>query len=78
MAALGTISHVKPSDGSQPRPVLQITDYNIERGRPLGAVLVKGPDHEPTMISPLLGYVIRQIRVVYRQLWPSHGQRFPQ
>lgn len=78
MAALGTISHVKTSDGSQPRPVVQITDYNIERGRSLGTILVKGPGHEPTMISPLLGYVVRQIRVVYRQLWPSHGQRFPQ
>lgn len=23
-------------------------------------------------------YVVRQIRVIFRQMWPSHGQRFPQ
>lgn len=78
MAHLGTISNVHPADGNQPRPVVQITDYNIERGRPLGAISVKPTDHEPDMRGPLSGYVVRQIRVLYRQLWPSHGQRFPQ
>jgi hypothetical protein len=80
MAHLGTISNIAaPPSVNLPSPLLPITDYDIQRGRPLGTLeLFDIHAFEPVLVVPVSGYVVRQIRVEYRQLWPTHGQRFPQ
>lgn len=79
MAHLGTITAIFTPQDNRPSPVLPVTDYNIIRGRFLGAVeLIDARIVAPVLHSPLTTYVVRQIRILYRQLWPSHGQRFPQ
>lgn len=79
MAALGTITNIYTPPTTPPTPLLPIADYNIVRGRPLGSLPVYDiRGFEPVLITPLTGYVVRMIRVLYRQLWPDHGQRFPQ
>lgn len=75
MADLGTLpvyTHTPPV------PRVAVTDYDIHRGLALGALLVKSGSHRPAYVKPLTEYVVRQLRVIYRQLWPDHGQRFPQ
>lgn len=58
---------------------LLITDYNVVRGKYLGAISERDPFVPLGDLTSDLGtYIVRQIRVVYRQLWPAHGQRFPQ
>lgn len=77
MAALGTVP-VHDDTIFQPT-LLPISDYNVSRGRPLGAVvLYNNQIKQPTLVPSLTGYVVRQIRVLFRQLWPARGQRFPQ
>lgn len=77
MAALGTIDE-------RPLPpvtaeLLPITDYNVVRGKYLGTITERDPFVPLGDLTSDLGtYIVRQIRVVYRQLWPAHGQRFPQ
>lgn len=78
MAALGTIAVV-------PNPILDgpatqaITDYDVVRGRYLGTIATQNnPQQRNPELHGVGGYVVRMIRVVYRQLWPTHGQRFPQ
>jgi hypothetical protein len=79
MAHLGTIPFIYTQPSTTPTPLLVVSDYNINRGRPLGPLSVYDiRGFEPTLIGPLTGYVVRQLRVLYRQLWPAHGQRFPQ
>jgi hypothetical protein len=79
VAALGTISSGYATPPTRPRPVLPITDYNIERGRPLGTVGVHDARvFTPEKRGPLDVYIVRQIGIRFKQLWPSHGQRFPQ
>ena len=77
MAALGTIP-LKPLPIER-ATLLPVTDYDVVRGRYLGAIELRDPtppdaDYQAT----LTGYVVRQIRVLFRQLWPAKGQRFPQ
>jgi hypothetical protein len=74
MAALGTVN-VLGLDG--PITLTPITDYQIQRGRFIGELTVidlAGPIELRTPGN----YIVRMLSVVYRQLWPSHGQRFPQ
>lgn len=59
-------------------PKIQITDYTIVRGHYLGAISGRPITKPVSKGHTLSNYIVRQIRVVYRQLWPSHGQRFPQ
>lgn len=76
MAHLGTLT----VRGRPPQIARElVTDYNINQGRYLGALTVRdGKTKLPARITTVNDYVVRQLTVVYRQLWPSHGQRFPQ
>ncbi len=79
MADLGTITsiYLPPQDPNQ--PTVLVSNYQIHRGRPLGAIAVNpNPKHQPTLHQPVANYLVRQLRVLFRQLWPTHGQRFPQ
>lgn len=77
MAALGALTDRDPVI---PKPVLiPITDYTVERGNYLGVITTRNPVlPAPALHSALGTYIVRQIGTVYRQLWPTHGQRFPQ
>lgn len=78
MAYLGVISGTYTPAPDRNSALVLVTDYNINRGRPLGAVAVivnRRPDIDYPLVS---NYIIRQLRIIYRQLWPTHGQRFPQ
>lgn len=77
MAALGTIDErVLPPVRAE---LLPITDYNVVRGKYLGSISERDPFIPlAARTSDLGNYIVRQVRVVYRQLWPPHGQRFPQ
>lgn len=78
MAALGTITEIWPTQVS-PRPLKLISDYDIHRGLELGAIeMIDNRQFTPALHYPLSSYIVRQIRVIFRQLWPTHGQRFPQ
>lgn len=79
MATLGTITDLPTQDEESPRPIVAITKYTINRGFPLGAIVVTSADaHQEPTVTPLENYIVRQTRILYRQLWPWHGQRFPQ
>lgn len=77
MAALGTVPE-------RPLPpvraeLVPVTDYKVVRGKYLGEITERDPFIPLGARTSDLGtYIVRQIRVVYRQLWPNHGQRFPQ
>lgn len=76
MAALGTLT-VRDEPPFIPGRT-PISAYQIIIGHYLGTV---GTRNEPPFIptrSAAVNYIVRQLIVVYRQLWPSHGQRFPQ
>jgi hypothetical protein len=78
MAALGAVTP-RPSFPPVRATLLPITDYDVVRGRFLGAVTPRDAAIvRPELNTDLSGYVVRQIRVIFRQLWPTHGQRFPQ
>jgi hypothetical protein len=74
MAALGVVTEIG-IDG--PIPLVPITDYGINRGFYLGEIAVLEPAG-PIELSTPGNYIVRMLSVVYRQLWPTHGQRFPQ
>jgi hypothetical protein len=79
MADLGTITDIYEPTPASPFPLYPISDYRIERGFPLGVLTVSdNRAFQPEPVAPLAVYVVRQIRFLFRQLWPSHGQRFPQ
>jgi len=77
MTALGTVGVLTQYDPTVTR--LPIADYTIVRGNYLGTLTVHpvlskvGP-----RTSAVGNYIVRQLSIVYRQLWPNHGQRFPQ
>ena len=76
MADLGAVAVVNVR---HPLPTLHaVTDYDVVRGNFLGVIGVADESHPHPPLRAVSNYVVRQIRVVYRQLWPSHGQRFPQ
>lgn len=78
MADLGTITNIWPTRVS-PRPLEAVSDYDINRGLDLGPIeIIDNRQFIPEVHFPIVGYVVRQIVVVFRQLWPQHGQRFPQ
>lgn len=78
MAALGTVPLRDPFPPLKAE-LLPITDYDVVRGRFLGTIALYDPAFAlPEWNSDLSTYIVRQIRILYRQLWPSHGQRFPQ
>lgn len=77
MAALGTVP-LKPLPIERAE-LLPVSDYDVVRGKYLGVVQLLDPTRPDADYNPTLtGYVVRQIRVLFRQAWPSHGQRFPQ
>lgn len=77
MSALGVVTPKTNIDYDT--PLIPITGYTVVRGNFLGVLAVHTP---PNLIPPrtadLGTYIVRQISIVYRQLWPYHGQRFPQ
>lgn len=75
MADLGTVNLFGPV--GRPITLVPVTDYNVERGRFLGAVTVLELT-PPIEFRPMGNYVVRALQVIFRQLWPSKGQRFPQ
>jgi hypothetical protein len=78
MADLGTLPEY-PAQPSRPDPLLSVSNYKIHRGMELGEITtVINELVTPVLHHPLANYIIRQIRIIYRQLWPTHGQRFPQ
>lgn len=78
MADLGAIE-LRPSFPPARAELLPISHYRVVRGKFLGSIAERDPSLPfPVWNSNLGGYVVRQIRILYRQLWPSHGQRFPQ
>lgn len=78
MADLGTVPLRDPFPPAQAE-LLPITDYDIIRGRFLGTIGTHDPSFPlPEWNSALSTYIVRQIRILYRQLWPPYGQRFPQ
>lgn len=79
VAALGTIPVVLGGAPPTTPAYVPITDYDVNRGSVLGTIsTIAVPLTNPPVTAPLTDYVVRQLRVLYRQLWPSHGQRFPQ
>lgn len=76
MADLGTLTirDVPPFIPTR----LPVPAYQIVRGHFLGEIGTR--DVPPTIPDrpTAVNYIVRQLIVVYRQLWPSHGQRFPQ
>lgn len=79
MAALGTVELRDPFPVATATRI-PISDYNIIRGKYLGVIVERDPGYPLRfgMTGDVGTYIVRQIRVLYRQLWPSHGQRFPQ
>lgn len=79
MADLGTINLRDPFPVAKAE-LLPITDYNVVRGRFLGAISLFDPTHPLAFNRREIAgpYIVRQIRIIYRQLWPAYGQRFPQ
>ena len=78
MADLGTITAIYPSKET-PRPLTAISDYDIHKGLELGLIDVfDNRLVQPVRTTSVAAYIVRQIVVVFRQLWPTHGQRFPQ
>ena len=79
MAALGTIANVYPTPVDRPTPTYAVSLYKIHRGLQFGSLTVGTAQLiRVAVVEPLTNYVIRQIRIIFKQLWPSHGQRFPQ
>lgn len=79
MADLGAITEIYDQREDSPAPLTLISEYEVIRGRPLGAIsVVVNRVFQPALVIPLTTYLVRQLRILYRQLWPSHGQRFPQ
>jgi hypothetical protein len=79
MAALGTVAPLDPT--VVVRPVLvPLANYQVVRGHHIGPVTVYDPKARftPALVTPVNGYVVRQLRVIFKQIWPNHGQRFPQ
>lgn len=78
MAALGTIELRDPFPPAQAE-LLPVSHYRVVRGKYLGAIgLHDASFPADDYNSALTTYIVRQIRVIYRQLWPAYGQRFPQ
>lgn len=78
MADLGTVPLRDPFPPER-AVLLPVTDYDVVRGRFLGTIALYDPSFPLPERTPALStYIVRQIRILYRQLWPSHGQRFPQ
>jgi len=76
MAALGTLTVADITRHDPER--LPVSNYKIHRGLHLGAISVYTPPVRTPLLHSVSNYVVRQIRIIYRQLWPAHGQRFPQ
>ncbi len=76
MADLGTLT-VADITHHQPDHLL-VGTYRIHRGIHLGGIGVFVPPVKTPVLHAVTNYIVRQIRIIYRQLWPAHGQRFPQ
>lgn len=78
MADLGTIELRDPYPPVR-ADLLPVSHYRVVRGKYLGAIGLHDASFPPdTYLSTLSTYIVRQIRIIYRQLWPAYGQRFPQ
>lgn len=75
MADLGVIPSVRTLVEV---PRFPVTNYSVQRGNDLGAIGIRVLPERVERVAPLTGYIVRQTRILFRQLWPSHGQRFPQ
>ncbi len=77
MADLGVIPGIHvPIDN--PPTIAPLNDYRINRGLAFGAVGIYSVEDNPPFRSTLANYIVRQTRILFRQLWPAHGQRYPQ
>lgn len=79
MSHLGTIPLRDPFPVAK-AALLPVTDYDVVRGRYLGAVTLRDPAYPLAFErrATLSNYIIRQTRILFTQLWPPYGQRFPQ
>lgn len=77
MAALGAVT---PRTLPIPRTtLLPISAYTIRRGNYLGTVATRNAQLPQATLNPAVAnYIVRQLSILYRQLWPPYGQRFPQ
>lgn len=76
MADLGAIGTVTVLHSNPPLTPLAVV--TIHRGIHLGTISAIVPARLTAVLHSTSDYVVRQLRIVYRQLWPNHGQRFPQ
>lgn len=76
MADLGTLELLDPV--TVPLPLELVTDYDVTRGNYLGEISLLEVVTEPLDLREPQNYIVRALSILYRQLWPSHGQRFPQ
>lgn len=79
MADLGVVPLRDPFPVARPE-LLPVTDYDVVRGRYLGAITLREPDYPLAFErrATLSNYIVRQTRILFAQLWPPYGQRFPQ
>ena len=76
MAALGALPVATVPN--QPTILDPLSAYTVHRGMVLGRLLtIVFPARTP-IFHAVANYIVRQISIVYRQLWPVRGQRFPQ
>jgi hypothetical protein len=76
MADLGTITVTDPI---RVAPTLHpLSAYTVHRGMHIGAIPALALPRLSPVLHSVSDYIVRQIRIIYRQLWPTHGQRFPQ
>jgi len=76
MAALGIVTTRVPTEQRAVR--VPVSAYTVVRGNYLGGLTLRVPPPRAPKRATLDNYIVRQISIVYRQLWPNHGQRFPQ
>lgn len=78
MAALGAVTVLTPTLPG--RILIPIGEYvHPLPGSFLGAVTVRSAaPARAALVQPVTDYIVRQLIFIYRQIWPDHGQRFPQ
>lgn len=75
MAALGTVPVL---DLAPPTALQTPSAYTVERGNYLGVISAIMSHADTVETRAPSNYIVRQLTVIFRQLWPAYGQRFPQ